>query len=63
MRGTDDFLLINFEDPILDRIIYHTLIISNIPQKLAICTNIAICGQGHTMKWGEVDKWGKVDRN
>ena len=27
---------INFEDTILDRIIHHTPIISNIPQKLAI---------------------------
>ena len=47
VRGNDDFQLINFEDPILDRIIHHTLIISNIPQKLAIFANIAICGQGH----------------
>ena len=35
MRGTDDFELINFEDPILDRIICYTLI-SHIPQKVAI---------------------------
>ena len=35
MTGTDDFELINFEDAILDRMIYYTLI-SHIPQKLAI---------------------------
>ena len=52
MRGTDDFELINFEDPILDRIIYYTLI-SHIPQKVAIWTNIVVCGQGHTYHPGK----------
>ena len=42
-----------FEYPILDIIIYHTLIISHIQQKLAIWTNIAVYGQGHTYHPGK----------
>ena len=35
LRGTNYVQLINFQDPILKRVIYQTLAIFNIPQKLA----------------------------
>ena len=37
----------------LERNIYHTLAISNIPQKRDISTNTAICGHGHTYHLGK----------
>ena len=34
MRGTDYVQLINFQDPIFKRVVYHTLTMFNLAQKL-----------------------------
>ena len=49
LRGTDYVQLINFQDPIFKRVVYHTLTIFNLAQKLE--QSQYICGQSQNISF------------
>lgn len=49
LRGTNYVQLINFQDPIFKRVVYHTLTIFNLAQKLE--QSQYICGQSQNISF------------